>query len=292
MNRMKKISSLVLAGALALSLCQVTVGRAEVKTNDAEFAAAEAASGGAAGVASGGAATVSGPSLNLTSVNRMAGKSFKLTLSYIPAGAVSAEGGLAFVTDDESVAVVTESAYSTDFSSMTATIKLVAKGSTKVHVSLGGEEYSCDVHVVSAITKEDFGRYNVKNFVTNCQKNPKWDWAWTGEWGIPNGKYGSTCRGIKIGDTLEDVKNAYGELKLKKCKRAESGKKGDPFLYIAQFNKGKKLKVSKYTDMNYGKFKLRFYFTPSKEVFGFTMTMNFVKLTKTGLKRQFKLKMI
>ena len=290
----RKILGLVLAGALVLGMSPVnySAAKAERTAVNPVKLAGDVTTGSAVSGSSVVPVSPSGAVLNITSVNKMKGKSFKLILSRIPAGTVNAQTGLNFVPDDPSVAQVNDSSFSTDFTSATAKVKLVGVGSTTIRVNVNDVEYTCDVNVVRDMEKSDFGKYNTTNFLDYCKKHSSWKWAWTGEWGVPMGKYGSTYRKIKIGDSMDDVAKAYGELKLKACKKATSGKKGDPFLYEKQFNNGKVLKVSKYADFSYGKYKLRFYFTPDKKVFGFTMTMGFKNITKDLLKKNSKLKMV
>ena len=293
MREKRRFLGMVLAGALVLGMVPVSEPAAAKVSDGTMVLAAEAATGSAVtGEAVTPTVQTGEATLNINSVNRMKGKKFKLVLSNIPAGAVNAQTGLQFVPDDTTVALVSESSFSTDFTTATATVDLVGLGTTTIRVNVNGQEYTCDVNVVRDMGKIDFGKYNTTNFLDYCKKHGSWKWAWTGEWGVPMGKYGSTYRKIKIGDSMEDVIKAYGELKLKDCKKATSGKKGDPFLYEKQFNNGKILKVSKYADFSYGKYKLRFYFTPAKKVFGFTMTMGFKNITKDSLRKNSKLKMV
>lgn len=290
----RKILGVVLAGALVLGILPVN-GLASAKSvanETGRMVTAEATTGSSVTPTEGPTAQTGDTALNITSVNRMQGYSFKLILSGIPAGAVNAQTGLLFVSDDTAVATVSGATYSTDFTSATATVNLVGVGTTTIRVSVADQEYTCSVNVVRKMAKIDFGKYNTTNFLDYCKKHSSWKWVWTGEWGVPMGKYGTTYRKIKIGDTLEDVVRAYGELKLKACKKATSGKKGDPFLYEKQFNNGSTLKVNRYADLSYGKFKLRFYFTPADKVFGFTMTKGFKLITKDQLKKSSKLKMV
>ena len=240
-------------------------------------------------------ATVGAISLNLTKVNRMVGKSFTLIVSSLPADRVRNGENVKFVADKEGIVKISGDTISSDFTEVKATVKLVKKGKTNISVMLGDEVLpcSCEVKVVPKMSKADFGMYNVQNFLNYCSAHSSWKWVWSGEWGTPKGKYGSTYRGIKIGRSLSDVEEEYGELTLKKCKRATSGKKGDPFLYEKKFNtSSKKLKVSKYADLTYGSYRIRVYFTSKNKVFGFIMVKGFTKITKAALIRDSHMSMI
>ncbi|MBO6108945.1 MAG: hypothetical protein J6P16_06040 [Eubacterium sp.] len=307
-KEMRRLAAGVLSGALLLGTCaggewfrpdavRAAVTSGIVMTvNDAAAGEDASATGSAVSVEPGQGGDTIQPAqmgIDVTSVNMMAGKSFKLTLANIPAGEISGGNQVSFSSEDESVAVITDSKYNTDFTQASATIKLLMSGQSVIHVKALGQDMTCDVNVVNAMSKDDFGMYNVENFINYCNKHGSWKWAWTGEWGTPKGKYGSTFRGIKIGSDLSDVIAAYGDVKLVKCKKATSGKKGDPFLYEKKFNTSTgQLKVNRCADLKYGKYKIRFYFTPKDKVFGFIMTMGFKLMTKELLRKNSGLSMV
>ena len=223
--------------------------------------------------------------LDKTSINAMAGKSVKITLTNIPGG-TSTLSGVTFKSDNDAVAKASKIEYAADYTSVTCTVELVAAGTTVIRADAAGNTYSCDVRVVKAFGKTDFSMYRPTNFVSYFKKRAKkYAWYYDGEWGKPN-KYGSTYRGIRIGKTVNDVIREYGDIELKKC-----SKKSDPFLYEKQFNSGKKLKVSKYTEFVYksGKinYRLRIYFTSAGKVHGFIYLAgkSFDKISKADYKR-------
>ncbi|MBO4396540.1 MAG: hypothetical protein J5819_09375 [Eubacterium sp.] len=223
--------------------------------------------------------------LDTTHVCRMAGKSLTLTLGNIPK-----DRGIPTVTfssDNPEVAAVAGGSISTDYSSATANINLLKAGTTVIHATVFGQEFTCEIKVVAAMSEADFGWYHSENFISFCKrmvKKKKWVWAFQGEWGTPE-KYGSTYRGIKIGMSRADVENVYGELKLKTCKREK-----DKFLYEKGFNTStKKLKVKYYADLKYGsKYVIRVYFTSAEKLFGFNMVMNYSYINKKVSKSSFK----
>lgn len=277
----KRALSAVLAFALLLGVCPVSEAKEAGDGHIPEVAALAASTGSGADVATGSGtgvgttATGSGADvikkgLSKTYINAMAGKSVKLTLSGI-------SGTPLFKSDDESIAVINKVENSADYSTATATVKLIMEGETTVRVTAQGEEYVCDVRVVPAMSKADFGMYTSDNFIDRCTKH-KWQFGWSGEWKTST-KYGSTYRGIKIGRTIADVEQAYGTLDLKKCK-----KKNDPFLYEVKFNSGKKLVVKNYADLVFEKYRIRVYFTPKSTVFGFILVKNIGKIKKSWLK--------
>ena len=226
--------------------------------------------------------------LNVKSVNKMAGKSFKLTVSNLE----TVNGGFPtvdFTSENNAVAKISSPKFATNGKSASATVKLLKKGSTKINVSVNGTVLTCKVKVVAKFSKADFGGYRPENFVTYCARITKakhWSFVFDGEWGRP-GKYGTTNRGLKIGMKLSDVKNMYGDVSLKKC-----AKKSDPFLYDYQFNTSShKLKVSKYVNFSCKEgginYNLRIYLTSKNKVFGFIMLGgdDFKKITRTSLNR-------
>ena len=222
--------------------------------------------------------------LNHTSVNKMAGKSFKLTVSNL-----SSVSSVSFTSTDEAVATVKDQVYAADQTSASATISLLKAGKATINVDVNGTALTCDVKVVAKFGKKDFSGYRPKSFITDCVyyfNKKKYVYYYDGEWGKP-AKYGSTYRGVKIGMKKSEVEKLYGELSLKKCVKSK-----DPFLYDYQFNtSSKKLKVSKYANFSYktgGKtYNLRIYFTSSKKVFGFILLggKDFSKISKSTLKR-------
>ena len=224
--------------------------------------------------------------LNHTSVNKMAGKSFKLTVKNITPGTYPI---VSFTSSDETIAKVEDAVIAADQTSASATIKLLKAGKTWIDVDVNGEVLDCTVKVVAKFSKSDFGGYRPKNFVTECSsvmKKKKYTYYFDGEWGKPS-KYGSTHRGVKIGMSQSKVEALYGELNLKACKKSK-----DPFLYDYQFNtSAKKLKVSKYANFSLKTggvtYNLRIYFTKKKKVFGFIMLggKGFSKISKTMLKK-------
>ncbi len=312
----KRIMSVALAAMLGLSsFCGVKASSAaaDMKTDGeaAVISIADATSGSAASgsAASGPAVTdpvttpapvvtpapadpgtepVTGPSvfgLDTVSVCRMAGKSITLTLRNIPT-----DRGIptvTFASDNPEVAAVAGGSISTDYTTATATISLQKAGITVIRATVFGQQFTCDVKVVEAMSEADFGWYHSENFISFCKrmvKKKKWVWAFQGEWGTPE-KYGSTYRGIKIGMSRADVENVYGELKLKTCKREK-----DKFLYEKGFNtSSKKLKVKYYADLKYGsKYVIRVYFTSAGKLFGFNMVMNYSYVNKKLSKSSFK----
>ena len=274
----KKVLSAVLVFALALGICPVSSAETKVAAN--EPALTVAATGSGADIVPGGSETVDPASGQATDVvagvldhghiNAMAGKSVKLTYG----GTITKP---IFKADDESIVSVEKVEISADYHFATATLKLLMEGETVVRVSDSGNECTCDVRVVPAMSKADFGMYTSDNFIDRCTKH-KWQFGWSGEWKTSS-KYGSTYRGIKIGRSLEDVERAYGTLNLKKC-----DKKKDPFLYEVKFNSGKKLVVKNYADLVYEKYRIRVYFTSKKTVFGFILVKNIGKIKKSWLK--------
>ena len=275
----KKLVSALLAFALTLSICPVSV--AETKGEVKEPVLTVAATGSGADVATGSSVDPVGPASGQATdvvagvvdrghINAMAGKSVKLTYS----GTITKP---IFKAEDESLVSVEKVEISADYQSATATLKLLMEGETVIRVSDSGNECTCDVRVVPAMSKADFGMYTSDNFIDRCTKH-KWQFGWSGEWKTSS-KYGSTYRGIKIGRSLEDVERAYGTLNLKKC-----DKKKDPFLYEVKFNSGKKLVVKNYADLVYEKYRIRVYFTSKKTVFGFILVKNIGKIKKSWLK--------
>lgn len=270
---------MVLAMAVALGSAPVTTGSAKVKNETIAKAVV-------ADSVSGAPVVVSGPTaLDKTEVNTMAGKSITLTLNNISGGSAQAYA-VSFTSDNEAVAKPSTNTVAADFTSVTCTVDLIAKGSAVITANVGGAKYTCNVNVVSAFSKADFSMYRPTNFVTAYKKvSKKYAWYYDGEWGKPS-KYGSTYRGIRIGKTIDDVTREYGELSLKKCERSK-----DPFLYEKQFNSGKKLKVSKYTEFVYkdGKlsYRLRIYFTSAGKVHGFIYLAgkSFEKISKTDYRK-------
>ncbi|MEE3468667.1 MAG: hypothetical protein VZQ83_09535 [Eubacterium sp.] len=223
--------------------------------------------------------------LNYTTVNRMAGKTFKLTVNNIPAGSYPV---VTYTSTDESVAVAEEVLIAGDHTSASATIKLLSAGNTVIFVEVNGIFLSCSVKVVPKFGKKDFSGYRPKSFISDCShaiKKKKYTYYFDGEWGKP-AKYGSTYRGAKIGMKMSEVEKLYGELNLKTCKKSK-----DPFLYDYQFNtSSKKLKVSKYVNFSYKTggitHNLRIYFTSSGKVFGFILLggKDFKKISRSMLK--------
>ena len=291
-NKSKRLICSVLVAAMAFNMGTVSTASEKSKDQNINIAGVAATTGSGASVATGGgtdvatgsgtdvAPTTTGQSadvqtgpLSRTSINAMANKSVKLTISGI-------SGMPMFTVDDQSIASVEKVENSADYTSATATIKLLLPGETVIRVAASGEEYTCSVRVVPAMDKVDFGMYEAVNFVDLCTKK-KWDFGWRGEWKkrTKDFKYGSTYRGIKIGRPLSAVERAYGDLNLKKC-----NKKKDPFLYEVKFNKGKKLVVKNYADLVYGKYCIRVYFTKDKTVFGFILVKNIKMIKKSWLK--------
>lgn len=274
-----RVCGMVLAMAVALGSAPVTTGSAKVKNETIAKAVV-------ADSVSGAPVVVSGPTaLDKTEVNTMAGKSITLTLNNISGGSAQAYA-VSFTSDNEAVAKPSTNTVAADFTSVTCTVDLIAKGSAVITANVGGAKYTCNVNVVSAFSKADFSMYRPTNFVTAYKKvSKKYAWYYDGEWGKPS-KYGSTYRGIRIGKTIDDVTREYGELSLKKCERSK-----DPFLYEKQFNSGKKLKVSKYTEFVYkdGKlsYRLRIYFTSAGKVHGFIYLAgkSFEKISKTDYRK-------
>lgn len=280
----KRIRACALGLAMAMTIgclpAGVTPSLAKEDANISQFVADDAASGSAVTPEE-----PAGMSLNNTSVNMMAGKSFKLVVKNIPAGTYPV---VKFTSADEAIASVTEAVIAADQTSATATIKLLKAGSTQIEVDVNGQILNCAVRVVAKMTKADFGGYRPKSFITDCVyaiSKKKYTYYYDGEWGKPS-KYGSTYRGVKIGMSQSKVEELYGQLKLKTCAKSK-----DPFLYDYQFNtSSKKLKVSKYANFSMKTggitYNLRIYFTSKKKVYGFILLggRDFSKITKTMLK--------
>ena len=100
-------------------------------------------------------------------------------------------------------------------------------------------------------------------------------YAWVGQW-KGRSKKKSTYRGIKIGSSTSKVKKKYGEFTLKKCT------KKDPFTRTKGL---KKSKVKKYTDMKYGKYRIRFYFDKKNKVAAIIYSCNLSRIKKRALKK-------
>ncbi len=284
---MRKSTSICALGlALAMAIGGISTGatttQAVVDGDYEGFVADQTASGPSVTATP----TVSQATLNLTSVNKMAGKSFKLTISNLTPG--SSLPKVEFVSGDEAVASVSDSSFSTDQTSASATVTLLKAGTTQIDVHVNDEVYTCAVKAVAKFGKKDFSGYRPKSFTSDCYyhiKKKRYTYYFDGEWGKP-AKYGTTYRGVKIGTKKSTVESLYGELKLTKCKKSK-----DPFLYDKQFNSSsKKLKVSKYanfsTKVSGIKYNLRIYFTSSNKVYGFILLggKDFNKITKSMLK--------
>lgn len=155
-------------------------------------------------------------------------------------------------------------------------VKGVKKGTTVVEARVGGAVFRCTITVVSKMVKKDFGKFNGENFVAFCQrKGYNYGYAWVGQW-KGRSKKKSTYRGIKIGASTSKVKKKYGEFTLKKCT------KKDPFTKTKGL---KKSKVKKYTDMKYGKYRIRFYFDKKNKVAAIIYSCNLGKIKKRALKK-------
>ncbi|MCR4605824.1 MAG: Ig-like domain-containing protein [Eubacterium sp.] len=222
---------------------------------------------------------VTNMSLNIKSINAMAGKSYTLKVNNLPSvtvGTIEVPVPVTYESSNPKVAKV----------STEGKISLKSKGKAIISATIveDGKDpvvLTCSVAVVAKFTKTDFSKYQSSNIIN---KSKKWAWYWTGEW-KKAAKYGATYRKVRIGDSMSYVVSQYGDFKTKKC-----SKKKDPFLYDKMFNtKKKKLRVSKYADFNLKKgknvYKLRFYFTKKNKVFGFIYTKNFSSITKFGLRQ-------
>ena len=284
-----RVCGMVLAMAVALGCAPVTTGNAAEKTEKtAKVMVADTSVSGPS------TTVVTGPvSLDITDINSMAGKTIKLSVVNIPGGA-SVASAITFTSDNEAVAKPTKMEFAADYSSVTCSVVLVAEGETVVRANAFGQSLACNVRVVPAFSKADFSYYRPTNFVTAFKnanakakkKNKKgYAWYYDGEWGQP-AKYGTTYRGVRIGKSMDEVKQMYGDLDLKKCDR-----KKDPFLYEKQFNSGKKLKVSQYVEFVYKEskdnYRLRIYFTPGGKVHGFIMLAgkSFDKISKSDYQK-------
>lgn len=205
---------------------------------------------------------VSQVKLNKTQTTIMAKKKTTLTLSGLPTGT---QVPVIWESRNPAVATVTN-----------GVVKGVKKGSTVVDAKIGTAVFSCNVTVVSKMVKKDFGKFNGENFVAYCQrKGYNYGYAWVGQW-KGRAKKKSTYRGIKIGASLSKVQKKYGEVTLKKCT------KKDPFTKTKGL---KKSKVKKYTDMKYGKYRIRFYFDKKNKVAAIIYSCNLGRIKKRMLKK-------
>ncbi len=155
-------------------------------------------------------------------------------------------------------------------------VKAVKKGSAVIEAAVDGIVLRCAVTVVPKMRKKDFGKFNGENFISYCQrKGYNRGYAWMGQW-KGNSKKKVTYRGIKVGSSKSKVKNAYGDFTAKKCKSK------DPFTKMKGL---KKNKVKTYTDVTYGKYRIRFYFNKKNKVVAIIYTCNASRIKKKALKK-------
>lgn len=155
-------------------------------------------------------------------------------------------------------------------------VKGVKKGTAVIEAYVGNAVFRCNIKVVSQMVKKDFSKFSGENFVSFCQrKGYNHGYAWLGQW-KGGSKKKSTYRKIKIGASTAKVKSKYGEFTLKKCS------KKDPFTKIKGL---KKNKVKKYTDMKYGKYRIRFYFNKKNKVVAIIYSCNLKRIKKRALKK-------
>lgn len=173
---------------------------------------------------------------------------------------------------------VTWRSYNPAIATVTAggVVKGVKKGTTIVEAKIQNTTFRCTITVVSKMVKKDFSKFNGENFVAYCKrKGYNYGYAWVGQW-KGRSKKKSTYRGIKIGSSTSKVKKKYGEFTLKKCT------KKDPFTRTKGL---KKSKVKKYTDMKYGKYRIRFYFDKKNKVAAIIYSCNLSRIKKRALKK-------
>lgn len=204
---------------------------------------------------------VSKVTLNKTKTVIMQKKKTTLSLTGLPAATVP----VTWLSQNPAVATVTD-----------GVVKGVKKGTTTVEAKVGGAVFRCTITVVSKMVKKDFGKFNGENFVAFCKrKGYNYGYAWVGQW-KGRSKKKSTYRGIKIGSSASKVKKKYGEFTLKKCT------KKDPFTKTKGL---KKSKVKTYTDMKYGKYRIRFYFNKKNKVAAIIYSCNLGRIKKRALKK-------
>lgn len=158
----------------------------------------------------------------------------------------------------------------------TGKIKGKKKGKTVITASMDGISLTCEVTVVAKMTKNDFGKFNTENFVHYCQRHGfNNGYAWNGQW-KGGSKKKATARGIKIGMKKTKIHSAYGELTWKKCTSK------DPFTKMKGL---KKNKVKTYSDVTYGKYRIRFYLNSKNKVVAIIFACNISKIKKKHLKK-------
>lgn len=171
-----------------------------------------------------------------------------------------------WISSNEKVATVNEK----------GVVKGVAKGTATITAQVFGASVSATIKVVPKMSKKDFSKFNKQNFIKFCKKKGyNYGYAWSGQWkGYSKKK--KTYRGIKIGMSQAAVKKVYGDFTAKKCK------KSDPFTKMKGL---KRSKVKTYTDMVYGKYRIRFYFNKKKQVASIIFCCNVKRIKKSAVKK-------
>ncbi len=215
--------------------------------------------------------------LNKTKTFIMQKKKTTLSLLGLPGESISSDVSRKRLEDILGTAVTWRS-YNPAIATVTAggVVKGVKKGTTIVEAKIQNTTFRCTITVVSKMVKKDFSKFNGENFVAYCKrKGYNYGYAWVGQW-KGRSKKKSTYRGIKIGSSTSKVKKKYGEFTLKKCT------KKDPFTRTKGL---KKSKVKKYTDMKYGKYRIRFYFDKKNKVAAIIYSCNLSRIKKRALKK-------
>lgn len=275
--------------AACVTLCAAMIfGAAQIEGTPSD--AAETVSGGAVDVATPSAVDTPVPTATPTPVDTskitlnkktmvvMAGKKISLKLT----GAVDTPE---WTSQNTGVATVSE----------TGTVKGVKKGSTVVEARVHGIVLQCKVTVVSKMSKADFNRFGITetrwkgnkrkvivkkvNFIYQCQKrgyDGKGGFYYTFQFKNGSGKRRYTNRGIKTGSKLSTIKKKYGEqIVVKKVSKKDA---------FCNMKLVKKNKATKYTEVSYSKYKIRFFLNKSNKVVGIIVACNMGNIKKKYLK--------
>lgn len=195
--------------------------------------------------------------LNKTSTTIMAGKKTTLKVSGTTATPV-------WTSSDDKIATVSEK----------GVVKGKKKGTATITATIGDVPFTCTIHVVNKMSKNDFKKFNKENFITYCKrKGYDGGYAWSGQW-KGRSKKKSTYRGIKIGKSKSQIIKKYGEMSFKKCK------KSDPFTKMKGL---KRNKVKTYGDVTYGKYRIRFYLNKKNKVVAIILACNIGRIKKSSL---------
>jgi len=274
--------ALVLSTALLLGTAVEGTGRAQAETSSAVSGAATTVSGTAVATATPTATPTpvdtSKIALSKTTLTLMAKKTYSLAIT----GTTST---VTWTSEDESIATVDEN----------GVVKGIKKGTTNVVAAVDGVSFTCAVTIVPKMRKKDFNRFGITtvsyygskrkvkvrkiNFVYQCQKqgyDNKGGYYYTFQFKNGSGKRRYTYRGIKTGTKLSTLKKKYGEqLTIKKVS------KKDAFcnMKLVKTNKAKK-----YTQVGYGKYKIRFFINKKNKVVGIILVCNIKNIKKKYLK--------